>query len=44
MEHYQLQGHSQRWSENNGLLLPKYESDGLPEPTESSTYVVHLQK
>ena len=39
---YYIQGHSQRWSENNGLLLPKYESDGLPKPTGGSSDVVHL--
>ena len=38
----QIQGLSQRRSENNGLLLPKYESEGLPDPTGGSTDVVHL--
>ena len=28
-----IQGHSQHQSENNGVLLPKYESEGLQEPT-----------
>ena len=37
-----IQGLSQRRSENNGLLLPKYESEGLPDPTGGSTDVVHL--
>ena len=37
-----VQGLSQRRSENNGLLLPKYESEGLPDPTGGSTDVVHL--
>ena len=39
-----LQGHSQHPSENNGLLLPKYESERLPEPTGGSPDVVHLIK
>ena len=41
---FQLQGHSQHPSENNGLLLPKYESERLPEPTGGSPDVVHLIK
>ena len=39
---FYLQGLSQRRSENNGLLLPKYESEGLQDPTGGSTDVVHL--
>ena len=39
-----IQGHSQHPSENNGLLLTKYESERLPEPTGGSPDVVHLLK
>ena len=39
-----IQGHSQHQSKNNGLLLPKYESERLPEPTGGSPDVVHLIK
>ena len=39
-----IQGHSQHLSENNSLLLTKYESERLPEPTGGSPDVVHLIK
>ena len=39
-----IQGHSQHQSENNGLFLPKYESERLPVPTGGSPNVVHLIK
>ena len=39
-----IQGHSQHPSENNGLLLPKYESERPPKPTGGSPEVVHLIK
>ena len=42
LPHAKVQGLSQRWSENNGLLLLKYESEGLPNPPGGSTDVVHL--
>ena len=39
-----IQGHSQQLSKSKSLLVPKYESETLPEPTEGSTDVIHLIK